>query len=385
MPQWKVQNMVFMVAFFIISLLVFNIAGFLLGSKIQLIPFIPTNRGYSIKLMNVSIANMPIYIDAYPPCTNVSYLSVWCGEEAEVNEHKISLASRYYMSVFSLCSQLTIEIWPRHDNIGVWLHGNYSRYCLLLESLRFLFCSIIGFSFYLFFSNNKNQSVMRSILITQASCLLMLDPLHFITSYFHGFSIIHSIISSAGWWRATVELFSEYGPLVRNSNSFYRITMSVPSIFLVFISLSDKLSRFLFPNSVLYIGLVLGCALPILSLWFLENAGNTSGKMALILHVMSGSITLSAFYFMTMMKQISDEFKSSLMCETIEISFVSVYCMFYTIFHTGDTKGESTSFLTQNSVRRYDKIDELLNILGENEDEAKFEESNPDNTNRNGK
>ncbi|EAX96281.1 hypothetical protein TVAG_324550 [Trichomonas vaginalis G3] len=372
MTQWKLRSLVILVVAFLAGLILFNAGAYLMGPKIQALPFTPTNRGYSIKVSNISFISLPVFIESYPLVDNTSYLSILCGEEAKINDNIISLTSEYNIGLLTLCKDMTVEVWPRNEKCGFWLKRNQPLFSFTVIFFRIIFLGIVGVTFYLLFSHNKNFSIMRSTLITQISCLLILDPIQLIYNFIPSISIIHNIISALGWWRASAELFAEYAPLVRTQYTFYRNVMIAPSVILLFTTVFQGLCRYSFPNFMFLFGMCGFLVVPVLSTWFLFKAGSTSGKFALTIHIMSGMISLSVAYLMKILRNFNDDFRESILSETLEISFIGAYALFQTIFQTGESKDESARLLPQ-AVNRYDKIDELLDVLGEIGDDARFE------------
>lgn len=372
MVQWKPKSLFLLVSTFLVSLIAFNGAAFWLGPSISSLPFTPNSRGYSIHLENVSRKFVPLTVESYPLDSNSSYLSVWCGEEAEVNDYVISLKKTYYISIFSMCKDMTIEVWPRHENIAFYVKGQKFSHSFVVFITRAVFLVAIGFSFYTFFSHNKNFSVMRSTLITQISCMFILDPFALFQNILPSVSLIHCIVSSIGWWRACSEIFIEYGPLVKSQTTFYKYIAAVPAVFLFITTSFETFCRYTFPNFMLLFGSFGGMIIPILTIWFLLKAGNTSGKTALTIHVVGGSFAMSICYFMKILYNCNEEFRESLVCQTLEISFVGAYALFQTVLQAGESRDESARLLPQN-VRRYDKIDELLDVLGDIGDDPHFD------------
>ena len=380
MVQWKAKSLFLLVFTFLTSLLIFNLCAFVLGKSISSLPFTPNSRGYSIHLENLSRKILPLTVESYPLSENTSYLSIWCGEEAEVNDYVISLKESYHVSIFSMCKDMTIEIWPRHSNIGFYAKSQKPIHSLIILLTRILLLSVISFTFYIFFSYNKNFSVMRSTLITQISCILIIDPFQIIQNILPSISIIHCIISTAGWWRACTELFAEYGPLVRPQASFYKYISAIPSVILFFSTAMETMCRFSFPDFMLTLGIIGGFIVPIVAIWFLIKAGHTSGKTALTVHILSGTLSLSICYYMKILYNCSEAFRESLYCQTLELTFIGGYALFQAIFQAGESQDESARLLPQK-VRRYDKIDELLDVLGDIGDDPHFDltQDEPDN------
>ena len=372
MVQWKAKSLFLLVFFFLLTLTVISAASFSLGPIISTLPFTPNSRGYSIHLENITRKGLPLTVEPYPLSDNTSYLSIWCREEAEINDYVISLKESYHVSIFSMCSDMTIEIWPLHQSIAFYAKSQKPSYSLFMILLRLIFLVAIALAFYIFFSHNKNFSVMRSTLITQISCFLILDPFALLINLFPAISIIHCIISALGWWRASAELFAEYAPLVRPQSSFYKYIASVPSFVLFLTTSFQTMCRITFPTQMLAIGIIAGLLVPALSVAFLIMARKTSGKTALTIHIFSGCLALTVCYFMRMLGNCSDHFREAFFTQVLEVAFIGSYALFQTIFKAGESKDESTRLLPQK-VRRYDKIDELLDVLGDIGDDPHFD------------
>lgn len=75
---------------------------------------------------------------------------------------------------------------------------------------------------------------------------------------------------------------------------------------------------------------------------------------------------------MKVLRNFNDDFRESFLSESLEITFIGAYALFQTIFQTGESKDESAR-LSPQSVNRFDKIDELLDVLGEIGDDARFD------------
>lgn len=248
MTQWKLRSLIILVVVFLAALIALNAGAFMMGPKIESLPFTPSNRGYSIKVGGISAAMLPVYIEPYPLVDNTSYLSIWCGEEAKVNDYVISLSGEYNIGLLTLCKTMTIEVWPRNEKCGFWVKRYQPLNSLFIVLLRLIFLGAVGGTFYILFSHNKNFSIMRSTLITLISCMLILDPVMIFYTFIPSISIIHYIISALGWWRASVELFAEYAPLVRSQSTFYRNIMIAPAVILFITTAFQTFCRFSFPN-----------------------------------------------------------------------------------------------------------------------------------------
>lgn len=365
MSQWKAQSLVILCVTFLAFLFIFNLGAFQLGKSVNPIPFQPSERGYEVNIANLSLSNLPISVESYPLSGKTSYISILCGDEAEVYDQIISLSEEYYLSLFSLCDRIKIEIWPKHENIGFWVRGHNPTHSLIVFLARAGFISATSIAFYLLFQSGKNNSVMRSILITQTSVILILDPLQLISTFFPSISLLHALISCIGWWRAVAEIFAEYGPLVRHhKNSTYRIIAAVPSLILFICVVSEKMSRFSCPKFIFALGTVGACVLPIAAVVFLTKARHVSGMCTLAVHVISGTLTMSIAYIMKFMRNVHDDFRDSLFCEIAEISFVGAYAMFQTVFQFGESR-EKPSLISQGPMRRVESIDGMLDTMGD--------------------
>ena len=378
MVQWKAKSLFLLVFVFLSSLIIFNFCAFSLGKSVSSLPFTPNSRGNSIHLENLSRKIIPLTVESYPLQDNTSYLSIWCGEEAQVNDYVISLKEIYHVSIFSMCRDMTIEIWPRHENVGFYVKSQKPLHSLIIIFTRIIFLIAISLTFYIFFTHNKNFSVMRSTLITHISCILILDPFALLINIMPSISIIHSIISTVGWWRASTELFAEYAPLVRPQTSFYKYIAAVPAVVLFFSTALVNVCRFSHPAFMIRVATIGGMIIPITSIWFLIKAGHISGKTALTVHIIGGALALSVCYFMKFLYNCCEGFRESLFCQTLEISFIGGYALFQTVFQAGETQDESARLLPQK-VKRYEKIDELLDILGDIGDDPHFDMSQDDN------
>ena len=203
---------------------------------------------------------------------------------------------------------------------------------------------------YFLFKSGKNNSVMRSTLITQTSVLLILDPLKYLITYLpNSIAFLHNVISSIGWWRATVEIFAEYGPLIRHKGQYYRTFTAIPMAVLFLTTLSEKVSRYYFPFVAIVLGVFGGLILPISATLFLLKARNINGRNALFVHVISGTISMTVCYFMKFLRVINEEFKDSFLCNSVETSFVGCYALFQAVFQAGEATEQDRPFIYSKS------------------------------------
>lgn len=360
MSQWKLYSLIQLCSCFLAFLLFFNICSFFLGSVAESIPFVPTSKGYQLTVTNLSLNNLPISVESFPLSSSTPFLTVKCGEDEEISEQQFSLSSEYFLSVFSLCDTITIDVHPKIPGVGLWLRCHNPNKGHFSSFIHFTFLFMIGVSLYYLFKNGKNNSVMRSTLITQTSILLILDPLKYLITYLpNPINFLHNIISSIGWWRATVEIFAEYGPLIRRKTHYYKIFTLIPMTTLLLTTFSEKLSRFYFPILSAILGISGGLVLPFSAAFFLLKARNVNGRNALFVHVISGTISMTICYFMKFLRVVNEEFKDSFLCESVETSFVGCYALFQAVFQAGETNEQKQPFFELKNHNFGKKIRDL--------------------------
>lgn len=365
MSKWNLYSLIKLCTYFLVFLLFFNICSFFMGSFAESIPFVPTSKGYELTITNLSLNNLPISVESYPLSSSTPFLTIKCGEDEEILDQQFSLSSEYFLSVFSLCDTITIVVHPKIEGVGLWLRCHNPSKTHFSNIIHFSFLFFIGISLYFLFKNGKNDSIMRSTLITQTSILLILDPLKYLFSFLpNALNFLHSIISSIGWWRATVEIFAEYGPLVRRKTQYYKIFTLIPMTILLITTLSEKASRFYFPLIATVLGIIGGLILPFASTFFLLKARNINGRNALFVHVISGTISMTVCYFMKIARVLNEDFKDSFLCESAETSFVGCYALFQAIFQVGETSDQRRPFMElKNNANNSDKIESGIKLI----------------------
>lgn len=365
MSQWKLDSLIILCTSFLIFLLFFNVCSFFLGSMAESIPFAATSKGYELTISNLSLNNLPVSIESFPLSSFTPFLTIKCGDDEEITEKKFSLSTEYFLSVFTLCDTITIQVHPYVPNVGLWLRCHHPIKTHISVFIHFTFLSIIGLSLYFLFKNGKNNSVMRSTLITQTSILLILDPIKYLITFFpRSISFIHTIISSIGWWRCTTEIFAEYGPLIRHKSQFYRSFSAIPTAILLIATFSEKASRYYFPFLLTASGVIGGFILPIAATFFLIKARNINGRNALLVHVISGSITMTIAYFMKLLRAINEDFKDSFICDSIETSFVGCYALFQSIFQAGEGSAQEQPFF---ALKNYNFDNPRISTINQDE------------------
>ena len=369
MPQWAAPSLVWLCLSFLMFLALINGASFAMGKLVRAVPFEIVPLGYELNLTDVSVWNLPVYVEKVPPMDGETIIDIWCGDDLQ--EEEPFRGRRYALDSFSVCENLKIRVSPTVKNMGVWVRGNSPRRCVVAFCTRALFLCVIAVGFYVMFQKGNNNSVMRSVLITQTSVILILDPLKLISTFFPSILFLHVFVSCIGWWRTVVEIFAEYGPLVRiQKASVYRNLAAIPTVLLLF-------SHFLYALSVNWtvIGFFGGvgvCMLPIAALVFLVKARRVSGMKTLVVHIVSGAMAMTVAYLVNVLRLIDDDFRESLFCDTVEISFVSAYAMFQTIFHFGGSTPKTHAPPPQSTFNRCETIDGMLDTMGDFDSSVKF-------------
>ena len=356
---------------FLLFLIIFNIGSFMLGRLTKEIPFEPSGDKWESHVENLLMSNFPISIVSSPTLSDTSHISIFCGLKEEIHDRSVTLSGEFYLNAFSLCDDLRVEIWPKQEDTGLWIRGRLPLQNLVLFATRLVFIGVVSIAFYFLFRSGANNSFMRSILITQASVILILDPLELMSIFFPSIRFLHALLSCIGWWRAVAEIFAEYGPLLRQQkSSVYRTFAAVPSIILFIVIASERISRSVFVMSIIgYIGAFI---LPIAAVLFLIQARRVYERKALTVHVVSGAMAMTVAYLMKVLRVTDDDFRDSLFCETAEISFVGAYAMFQMIFQFGGSN--STPGLgSQGQLNRYETIDGMLEAIGDFGNEINFQ------------
>lgn len=370
MPQWAPQSLACLCISFLSFLCVFNGASLAMGQLVCAVPFDIAGDGYEVSVTDLSLWNLPIYIESVPVLSETATIQIWCGEGVMLQNVSFSLKQRHFLNPFSVCETVTIRVTPRFQNAGLWLRGNSPKRAFAAFITRALFICAVAAGFYLLFRRGKNNSVMRSILITQTSVILILDPLYLMSSFFPSLWIVHALVFCIGWWRAVVEIFAEYGPLVRMQKaSVYRSFAAVPTVILLSVILMSKLLNTAFLAVVGLAGLLM---VPTATVAFLVKARHISGMRALLVHMVSGAASLSVVYLVNLFKVVDTEFRDSLFCETLETSFAGAYALFQTIFQFGGSTRRPHTGTSQSTIRRYEAIDGMLDAIGDFGNDVNF-------------
>lgn len=369
MAEWNPKSLTKLVLFFLFFLLLFNTGGYLYGPTIVSFPFSPTNRGYITKLLSYSVASLPISIEAYPSISKPTFLSLWCGEDLPLSEQQINLKKKHNIGILSLCEPETIDVYPQTNNSGLWIETVRPSANLIMLLSRLFFLSLLGLTFYALFKNGKNFSSLRSSLINCVGCIFIIDPLNIFHPIIPDIQYIHMVLTCFGWWRTSAEIFSEYAPLVQASSNFYKKVAAAPTLILLVAHITS-LAGIVLPMAVFTSITIAGAAvLPVAAVWFLVRAGNTAGRAALFVHV-TGGVSAMSLVFLAKMMALGPSPPHMMLLFTVEISFAGTFGLFHALLEAGESRGGGG--LSSQAVRRYDKIDELLDTLGEGGEGARF-------------
>ena len=376
MPQWKAGSLFSLFAFFCFFLLIFNISASRVKGNDNFYPFVIEEGGYRTNISNASYYNSPISISPYPRVDEKANITIWCGLQAIKTNEIISFSSEYFLSKAVLCPKMMIEITPITNSTGLWIRSKHPLQNIIVLSLRVLFSLLFLLALFLFYQKGKAASTQRSTIIIIFSAIFMIDPLNsLLRLILPGFSLmITNIFTTFGMWKMASELFSEYAPLVRQSHNIFKFVTMIPPLFLFLVFYPSF--RGLFSEETLtFVSILIGIILPFLAIWFLVMTGNTTGRFALIMQIASGVFILTSFFYIRFLKLTNSRFQSSFSADMIEISFISAYTIFQMIFKAGESvEEEAMGHLPHTPIRRFEKIDEILNSLVADNDAVKFDD-----------
>jgi hypothetical protein len=194
----------------------------------------------------------------------------------------------------------------------------------------------------------------------------MLDPLFLLLEVFHSLHFIHWIVFCFFWWRCACEVFLEYSPLVRQRTVVYRTLLALPAVCFLFATLSGG-------RLAAVIAIALASILPALGVWFVAKAGSTTGRVALVAHMVSGCGAMTVAYLANVLQVFDSPFRDELLCQTVEISVVGAFAVFQLVFHMGESSDESEEHIAKQQPRKFGKIDELLEALTQMDDGIRFD------------
>lgn len=373
MAQWTVKNLTVLILVFGIFLVTFNISAIPFENKKKSIPFSFSNQIYRAIVHKTTFFNYPLVVKAIPPTNSKANLSIWCGLLKYKNDILISLNSDYNIGYSLNCPNITIELSPIQENTSIWLQIQNHSSSMILEITQYVFLLALILTFILYYIKRKSRSTQRSTVIIILSSIFMLRPLSALMQVTDILEPLNKFLFIFGLFRFSIELFSEYSPLVRQSQKVYKIVCAVPAAFLfLFECIPNDLIQIL---PVSYMGTLVGLIVPVVGVVFLFMAGNTTGKFSLIIQIMSGSLVSCAVFYIRMLCIIDVFYDSSFIIHIFEISIIASYAMFQAIIKSGETvEEEEMSHISHNKVHRYDKIDEILNDLVGEDDVVKFEE-----------
>lgn len=383
MPQWSRKSLAILICSFTGFLFVFNLFASFNESILYYEPFKVTRSGFKLKTQNLKRGSYPISIIKFSDSQTAELkMTIFCNAKQLYSNYLISTAKPFTLGLNHYCSNYTFYVDPLTPETSLFLRFQHPKLNLFMIFIKILFSAIIFIPFYRFFSLGKNLSVLRSVLIIQICVVMMLDPFEWISNIFPTLRIFHYILFCFGWWRCTCEIFAEYIPLLRQKTSIFKYSIMIPLFGLILSFLfRNYYSQNYIPKKILVIiSIFSGTVVPILGFWFIFKAGNTTGRPALIIHIFSGVIVMSAVYFIEILNLSFENemtFDSSFLGHSIEASFLVAYAMFQTIFKIGETNDESEQYLPhqqqQEGDHKYEKIEELLESLEAIDDNVKFE------------
>ena len=175
--QWSNSQLFGLIISFVLFLLGFNYGASMLGSSVAQISFTPIITESSLNISGLSLFNLPILIEAYPPNNKFLALSIWSGNDSLVHDKFFSIATEYPISPFIIRNNLWIRVGPQLEHIGIRLNGKYKLHFLISFIFRIICLFIIGFTIFLLFKAGQHRSEMRSSLILNIGCFCVLSPL----------------------------------------------------------------------------------------------------------------------------------------------------------------------------------------------------------------
>jgi hypothetical protein len=307
-----------------------------------------------------------VFIEAFPRSHSPATLEGNCGDDTPISKRQLSLKKNSYLGLFELCDDVTLRVSPKVDGVGLWLTLRRPIATRISSVCRYAMVVLVGGSFVIMFRNGKHFSVMRSVLIIQACCFFMLDPLFLFLEIFHSLHFIHWVLFCFFWWRCACEVFLEYSPLVRQRAIFFRALLAIPAVYFLFAALSGA-------RLMGVLAISLSSTPPILGVWFLTKAGSTTGKVALVAHMVPGCGAMTAVYIANVLQVFDSPFRDELLCQMIEISVVGTFAVFQMVFHMGERSDESEEHIAKQQPGKFGKIDELLEALTQMDEGVRFD------------
>lgn len=381
MPQWSRKSLTILICSFSGFLFVFNFFASFNGPISYFEPFQVTRTGFKLKTENLKRGSYPISIIKFSENQTKLKLTIFCNAKQLYSNYPISTAKPFTLGLHHYCANYTFYTDPLIPETSIFLRFQHPNLNLFIIYIKIIFSAIIFISFYRFFSLGKNLSVLRSVLIIQICVVMMLDPFEWISIIFPSLRIFHHILFCFGWWRCTCEIFAEYIAILRQKTSVFKFMVTIPlcGLILSYLFRNYYSQNYISKKALVVISIFSGTVVPTLGFWFIFKAGNTTGRSALLIHIFSGVIAISAVYFIEILNlsfenEISYDI-SFLGC-SIEASFLCAYAMFQTIFKVGETNDESEQYLPhqqQGGNHKYEKIEELLENLEAIDDNVKFE------------
>jgi hypothetical protein len=365
MPQWSSRSLSVLIFVFVVFLIIFNIGVFLSGPTTLSIPLDPFDSGHRIRMKGLSLTNLPVFLESFPRSTNVSRIEVTCNGEALVAGRLFPLESNSYLGLFDLCDDVVIETSPRFTGIGTWLRVRRPRAVFVLFCSRYAFLGLVALCFFILFQNRKQFSSLRSVLIIQISILGMIDPFFVFADFFPSVYWLHLTIFTVFWWRCACELFVQYAPLLRLKPLFPKLFVFVP---VLLFHLSKLTPGILMAG----LGIVGSSIVPLYGAWFLVKAGNTTGKLTLGIHIVSGVFALT-IAFVANFLFLFDDLQDEPVIRTLEVTVLGCFAIFQTFLHMGESTDESELHIGKRESHRYEQIEELLEALTHLDDDVKFE------------
>jgi hypothetical protein len=161
-------------------------------------------------------------------------------------------------------------------------------------------------------------------------------------------------------------VFVQYSPLLRLQPIVSKAVVSLHSFMFLVAVLNEGIG-------LLGVGIVSAIVLPLYGAWFLVKAGNTTGKLTLAIHIVSGVFALTVAFLVNLLVLWSSEFRDEPVVRTFEVTVVGCFAIFQTIFHMGESTDESEVPIGKREVHRYEAIEELLEGLTHMDEDIKFD------------
>jgi hypothetical protein len=271
-----------------------------------------------------------------------------------VRGRAFSLARNSHLGVLALCDDVAIAVEPLVHGSGLWRTVRRPSASRLLWIARYAALALVGAAFAFLFRSGRHASVLRSVLVVQACCFFMLDPLRALVELCHALSFIDSLMFALFWWRGASEVFLQYGPRARQPPAFYRSAVAVPA-----------------GAALLALLAAAAVVIAVLAAVFLAKVGETQGKATLTVHIVAGAGTMFLLFVVKVCRVLEAPLRDEFICQTIEITALGCYAFFQMIFQMGERNDEAEECIAK--PKKYEKIEEMLEALTHLDDEVQFD------------